>query len=107
IYRDTAYQKVPSPFLSVVEEKAGKRCRLMTAYYDQHSLMHRHLPLIKLEFPGWVQLIHESNKVMARSPAEVDTRGQPLDYDYETFMRSEEHTSELQSRENLVCRLLL
>src|SRR5690606_40759726 len=24
-----------------------------------------------------------------------------------TFMRSEEHTSELQSRENLVCRLLL
>src|SRR5690606_42059319 len=26
---------------------------------------------------------------------------------YRTFRRSEEHTSELQSRENLVCRLLL
>src|SRR5690606_40013669 len=27
--------------------------------------------------------------------------------DYSPFQRSEEHTSELQSRENLVCRLLL
>src|SRR5690606_40531037 len=27
--------------------------------------------------------------------------------DLENFIRSEEHTSELQSRENLVCRLLL
>src|SRR5690606_41013019 len=26
---------------------------------------------------------------------------------YESYLRSEEHTSELQSRENLVCRLLL
>src|SRR5690606_39414914 len=26
---------------------------------------------------------------------------------YQKYMRSEEHTSELQSRENLVCRLLL
>lgn len=93
IYRDTAYQKVPSPFLSVVEEKAGKRCRLMTAYYDQHGLMHRHLPLTKLEFLGWVQLIHESNKVMARSPAEVDNRGHSLDYDYETFMNSLQRTT--------------
>src|SRR5690606_41873003 len=28
-------------------------------------------------------------------------------YGVEDFLRSEEHTSELQSRENLVCRLLL
>src|SRR5690606_40731213 len=27
--------------------------------------------------------------------------------DYKSSMRSEEHTSELQSRENIVCRLLL
>src|SRR5690606_39797909 len=30
-----------------------------------------------------------------------------LAMDYENLARSEEHTSELQSRENLVCRLLL
>src|SRR5690606_40629897 len=43
-----------------------------------------------------------------RSPAEAvrilyKNRGQQFDAD----IRSEEHTSELQSRENLVCRLLL
>src|SRR5690606_39375276 len=32
---------------------------------------------------------------------------QSLDQDWVTPVRSEEHTSELQSRENLVCRLLL
>src|SRR5436309_6302201 len=36
----------------------------------------------------------------ARKPAAVRTRG-------DAEVRSEEHTSELQSRENLVCRLLL
>src|SRR5690606_40054612 len=30
-----------------------------------------------------------------------------FDFEFRTFGRSEEHTSELQSRENLVCRLLL
>src|SRR5690606_41405102 len=33
--------------------------------------------------------------------------GQALDYDAWLQQRSEEHTSELQSRENIVCRLLL
>src|SRR5207302_2981976 len=32
---------------------------------------------------------------------------QPLPFEARELMRSEEHTSELQSRENLVCRLLL
>src|SRR5690606_40816788 len=32
---------------------------------------------------------------------------EPLGWCYEMRYRSEEHTSELQSRENLVCRLLL
>src|SRR5690606_41532545 len=36
-------------------------------------------------------------------PAQLPDRGQPAS----TADRSEEHTSELQSRENLVCRLLL
>src|SRR5690606_42056186 len=39
-------------------------------------------------------------EVVAKQPADFD-RTQGLD------VRSEEHTSELQSRENLVCRLLL
>src|SRR5690606_40955272 len=49
---------------------------------------------------------------MKADPAVDDIRvdGQPLkppeSYDY-IMLRSEEHTSELQSRENLVCRLLL
>src|SRR5690606_40226705 len=38
-------------------------------------------------------------------PASLDTMAFPGPYRYE--LRSEEHTSELQSRENLVCRLLL
>src|SRR5690606_40881505 len=36
---------------------------------------------------------------------QLDTQGEKMDIAH--FMRSEEHTSELQSRENLVCRLLL
>src|SRR5699024_11465045 len=38
-----------------------------------------------------------------------DTSGQNLhaDFDYFVYQRSEEHTSELQSRFDLVCRLLL
>src|SRR5690606_41855817 len=34
-------------------------------------------------------------------------RGENIGYIFQSFNRSEEHTSELQSRENLVCRLLL
>src|SRR5690606_42128663 len=37
----------------------------------------------------------------------VDDLGVALDREEEGHVRSEEHTSELQSRENLVCRLLL
>src|SRR3712207_7206932 len=38
---------------------------------------------------------------------EVHARGKPLDKSVEIEVRSEEHTSELQSRQYLVCRLLL
>src|SRR5690606_39748998 len=47
---------------------------------------------------------------VVRSPAEVAARGTPDetgDQELALQQRSEEHTSELQSRENLVCRLLL
>src|SRR5690606_40428017 len=45
----------------------------------------------------------------SRSPTAVGGRpcSQPLSVTTMTGHRSEEHTSELQSRENLVCRLLL
>src|SRR5690606_41099560 len=43
-------------------------------------------------------------KVRVRGEGEKD---QELDLSLEVIDRSEEHTSELQSRENLVCRLLL
>src|SRR5690606_41722800 len=39
--------------------------------------------------------------------AEVDDIGSALNEGEGDIVRSEEHTSELQSRENLVCRLLL
>src|SRR5690606_41951455 len=40
-------------------------------------------------------------------PPEVSTAGMDADVEEARVERSEEHTSELQSRENLVCRLLL
>src|SRR5690606_40859409 len=63
----------------------GLPCRLSAAYFrgDHDSLRHRALPLVP----------HQRHGARALAPAPRD--------------RSEEHTSELQSRENLVCRLLL
>src|SRR5690606_41360751 len=37
----------------------------------------------------------------------VDITGRDVEVEVSGLLRSEEHTSELQSRENLVCRLLL
>src|SRR5690606_40482497 len=46
---------------------------------------------------------------IAKRHAEIGTRkdGTPSGLTWDVVERSEEHTSELQSRENLVCRLLL
>jgi hypothetical protein len=92
-YRDVAYRKIPSPFISLVERKAGKKCRLATAYYDQHSIMQHHFPVTRVERPGWVQLIHESNKVMARPSAEIAIRGELLDMTAEQFLAQFEFLS--------------
>src|SRR5690606_42153818 len=43
---------------------------------------------------------------LAKHPGDRPTAAELVDQ-LETMARSEEHTSELQSRENLVCRLLL
>src|SRR5690606_40757999 len=57
--------------------------------------------------PPWVRAPVDADVLRGRSAhvlAAVDVERLPGD---ETRLRSEEHTSELQSRENLVCRLLL
>src|SRR5699024_11863371 len=48
--------------------------------------------------------VEKTKKMMADVAKQAKERG--LDYHFDT-MRSEEHTSELQSRFDLVCRLLL
>src|SRR5690606_39305271 len=61
--------------------------------------------------PGWESVgiadltIREAMVLDASSPRSVQLRIEPVDGD--RCRRSEEHTSELQSREKLVCRLLL
>src|SRR2546421_8131904 len=54
------------------------------------------------------QTIPAGQQVAALSPGEHPRdRAQPLDLTALLLLRSEEHTSELQSRSDLVCRLLL
>src|SRR5690606_41456772 len=52
----------------------------------------------------------ENSAPATQSPSVIDlpaTQGQSVSITEAHIARSEEHTSELQSRENLVCRLLL
>lgn len=88
VYRDIHYadRRVPSPFVSVVEKKVWRTARLQTAFYDQHSMMHHHFPLAYMHRPGWVQLIHGGNKVMARSEDEVARRGELLHVAADLFL---------------------
>src|SRR5690606_39533001 len=50
---------------------------------------------------------HRSLSIVTAGKAYLDVRQALLDLGLDETIRSEEHTSELQSRENLVCRLLL
>ncbi len=95
VYQDTHYAEhdthyaehgVPSPFISLVEQKVGRRCRVRTAYYDQHSVMHRHFEVMYLERPAWIHLIHGSNKTMARPEADLAARGCLLPVGSEEFL---------------------
>src|SRR5690606_40909020 len=62
---------------------------------------------------GWLIPAEEAKYWMMKRPAEFPQIGSKYKIEWVQFqgtspvMRSEEHTSELQSRENLVCRLLL
>src|SRR5690606_42160508 len=89
--------------------------------------LHDALPISKRLDPGLQILLHIANTALRRDHylAQLQrpgTVGSPLDRCIQGFaaelpgdaqgrlpvrQRSEEHTSELQSRENLVCRLLL
>src|SRR5690606_40207061 len=53
------------------------------------------------------RLVALSQTLEALGPRSVLDRGYSITRDAQGKIRSEEHTSELQSRENLVCRLLL
>src|SRR2546430_13356364 len=63
------------------------------------SLVHR----LAATFPGPGNGMSAMRVLRLSSAARAVYRGRPL----ETALRSEEHTSELQSQSNLVCRLLL
>src|SRR5690606_39699364 len=56
---------------------------------------------------GRENLINELGGIGGGTQQEADILNYPLNDYTENWGRSEEHTSELQSRENLVCRLLL
>src|SRR5690606_41701476 len=54
------------------------------------------------------QLMVEADRIIAECPQDADDQVTLYDADQRKIsIRSEEHTSELQSREKLVCRLLL
>src|SRR5690606_10491075 len=84
------------PFETVLE---AIESALLTAYKHTEG----HQPHAKIDIDrktGYVRVI----------AYRLNERGEPVeewDDTPEGFGRSEEHTSELQSRENLVCRLLL
>src|SRR5690606_41927754 len=69
--------------------------------------------LIRLPFPGQREpavrsLLHQAvGQQRVQRPIALGGVGQPDHVQRGALDRSEEHTSELQSRENLVCRLLL
>src|SRR5690606_41011663 len=60
---------------------------------------------------GWRSGVIGKKPASARTVAAIELQflltGQSLNHFFAMKHRSEEHTSELQSRENLVCRLLL
>src|SRR5690606_40797568 len=61
---------------------------------------------LRIEYPAAIVLSYPGNRIIVRG----EVRRPLIDADaahIEGSKRSEEHTSELQSRENLVCRLLL
>src|SRR5690606_40385740 len=83
-------------------------------FKSPHNKYWRHvqnLPLPVVKTLGWpFPLDRRVKEDMATADAVLSVGGDNYSLDYllpSLSLRSEEHTSELQSRENLVCRLLL
>src|SRR5690606_40517420 len=64
---------------------------------------------IQINFDEYVKLNKVNQQLIISPPMETQPEIIPIGYPskFIKIKRSEEHTSELQSRENLVCRLLL
>src|SRR3712207_7524870 len=56
---------------------------------------------------GVVQQVAEDRDEILHGKGPAERRSARLDHQFHSALRSEEHTSELQSRQYLVCRLLL
>src|SRR5690606_20555722 len=87
--------------LRVLPARGGERWRHGVIRYDEDHLVFYKLTSLK---PG-------ADSVIRRRGIEIGDRRGPRGDEYDIMtdaisVRSEEHTSELQSRENIVCRLL-
>src|SRR5690606_40716477 len=88
----------PKPNESAIEAKTTPRIILIL------------LVISVVSIPAWFNPIKEKNKIIPKTNTldiTIDPLLLPNKFNMLLIHRSEEHTSELQSRENLVCRLLL
>src|SRR3712207_7846995 len=78
-----------------------------TATTEIYTLsLHDALPIFRAKRLGWSESLTREVRRKPRASRAGDHRGSPRDRSLRRG-RSEEHTSELQSRQYLVCRLLL
>src|SRR5690606_40411700 len=109
---------VAAPTFSLPEHIGGERnwdyryTWIRDASFTVYSLMHLGYIKEMEKFMQWVEKLFQHMpqggglKLMYTVAGNKEVDEQILDH-LEGYKRSEEHTSELQSRENLVCRLLL
>src|SRR5699024_12067018 len=84
------------PILPGLSERGAKPTLLFTAFYLSWSLYPEMGHFVNTHYPSSFRVSHSATAMALTPPAS-----------FPAIMRSEEHTSELQSRFDLVCRLLL
>src|SRR5690606_30630417 len=91
------------------EQKAASSCvSLIIQYHDKDRLVETLTPVVAEEWSHFERVLAELRKRgYGLGPQRKDEYVEALAQVIRKGGRSEEHTSELQSRENLVCRLLL
>src|SRR5690606_41206753 len=95
LFRSTLY----SPPLSLFFSTAPSTTEISTLS------LHDALPIsVTFTYPG---MVNSSYAEYTAEPEPFNDVKLVADFNGDSYLRSEEHTSELQSRENLVCRLLL